>query len=116
MTPARFSKCLDQIGWSQRRLAKELDVHEMKPRRWANGTTQVPSGIAEWLAKLALAVAAAHRKYPVPEHSEHHIITPPHYIAVKDDNDRQETWSVIEHATGHVMVPRIQKSEAQWAV
>ncbi|MDE2103946.1 MAG: hypothetical protein KGL39_42310 [Patescibacteria group bacterium] len=62
MTPARFSECLDQIGWSRRYLATLLDCDHNLPARWATGQAPVPRAVAAWLERLA----RCHARAPVP--------------------------------------------------
>ncbi len=62
MTPAEFRVCLDLLAWSQRGLAKLLDLDDRLVRRWASGANEVPEDVAGWLATLA----AFHAKHPAP--------------------------------------------------
>ena len=62
MTPSEFRICLDMLAWSQRGLAKLLDLDDRLVRRWASGANEVPEDVAGWLATLA----AFHVKHPSP--------------------------------------------------
>jgi len=60
MTPDRFRECLAAIGWSQRGMARQLGIHETRPRRWASGRYSIPEDVADWLERLA----KTHEKEP----------------------------------------------------
>ena len=62
MTPTEFRVCLDLLAWSQRGLARLLDLDDRLVRRWASGANEVPEDVAGWLTTLA----AFHAKYPAP--------------------------------------------------
>lgn len=63
MTPDRLRECLAALDWTQRSLARLLDVDERQVRRWAAGAS-VPAPVAAWLDRLA----AYHTKHPPPGH------------------------------------------------
>lgn len=62
MTPNKFVKCLDAIGWSKMHLAEQLGVSEIRARRWSTGASPIPELVEDWLERLA----ALHRKNPPP--------------------------------------------------
>lgn len=57
MTPTRFRECLDDIGWSLRKLARRLRCDDGTVRQFGTGRRPVPANLAAWLESLA----AAHR-------------------------------------------------------
>jgi hypothetical protein len=62
MTPNEMRLCLERRGWSQRGLARLLELDDRLVRRWASGQNEIPENIAHWLATLA----AFHAKHPPP--------------------------------------------------
>jgi hypothetical protein len=62
MTPSEFHICLDTLDWSQRGLARLLNLDDRMVRRWAAGQYSIPDDVAGWLMTLA----AFHAKHPVP--------------------------------------------------
>jgi hypothetical protein len=62
MTPPEFRICLELLAWSQRGLARMLNLDDRSVRRWASGQNDIPDDIAHWLATLA----AFHAKHPAP--------------------------------------------------
>ena len=66
MSPTRLRECLDAIGWTQRGLAWQLDVHETRTRRWASGRYPVPPQVAGWLE----CIAEFHEQHPPPPPEE----------------------------------------------
>lgn len=62
MTPDRLRECLTSLRWSQRELAKVLDIDEARVRRWARGAAPIPQAIEPWLESLA----AVHNALPLP--------------------------------------------------
>jgi len=57
MTPTRFRECLDDIGWSLRKLARRLRCDDGTVRQFGSGRRPIPANLAAWLETLA----AAHR-------------------------------------------------------
>ena len=62
MTPNEIRICLEHLAWSQRGLARLLDLDDRLVRRWASGQNEIPDNIAHWLAMLA----AFHAEHPPP--------------------------------------------------
>lgn len=62
MTPTRLRECLTALHWSQRALARILDVDEGTVRRWARGAAAIPDEVPPWLESLT----AAHVAAPLP--------------------------------------------------
>jgi transcriptional regulator with XRE-family HTH domain len=62
MTPKQFLECLEVLHWSQRRLAKILNLHDTTVRRWALGEAIVSPAVAMWLERLARYAA----RHPPP--------------------------------------------------
>ena len=62
MTPTEFRTALDEIGWTQRELARRLGVPEARVRRWGNGMYPVPDGVAHGLGRIV----AAYQRLPAP--------------------------------------------------
>jgi transcriptional regulator with XRE-family HTH domain len=60
---ARIDHLLDLLHWSHALLARVLDVRRTNVQRWCNGTMDPPANLLPWLE----ALAAAHRRYPLPE-------------------------------------------------
>jgi len=60
MTPTRFRECLDDIGWSLRKLARRLRCDDGTVRQFGSGRRPIPANLAIWLDHLA----AAHRTLP----------------------------------------------------
>jgi len=60
MTPTRFRECLDDIGWSLRKLARRLRCDDGTVRQFGSGRRPIPANLATWLEHLA----AAHRTLP----------------------------------------------------
>ena len=60
MTPTRFRECLDDIGWSLRKLARRLHCDDGTVRQFGSGRRPIPANLATWLEHLA----AAHRTLP----------------------------------------------------
>lgn len=60
MTPTRFHECLDNIGWSKRKLARRLRCDDGTVRQFGSGRRPIPANLATWLEHLA----AAHRTLP----------------------------------------------------
>lgn len=56
MTNARLLACLAILGWSERHLAKRLNVGHGRVRRWTGGQTAVPPEVAAWLEAIAAAI------------------------------------------------------------
>lgn len=71
MSTDEYRACLDAIGWSPRRVAVHLRIHENRPRRWATGDLPIPGNVADWLRVLAAEIGplrlAALRRHPRPE-------------------------------------------------
>ena len=57
MKPTRFRECLDDIGWSLRKLARRLRCDDGTVRQFGTGRRPIPANLATWLENLA----AAHR-------------------------------------------------------
>ena len=57
MTPTRFRECLDDVGWSLRKLARRLHCDDGTVRQFGSGRRPIPANLATWLEHLA----AAHR-------------------------------------------------------
>ena len=57
MTPTRFRECLDDIGWSLRKLARRLRCDDGTVRQFGTGRRPIPTNLAAWLESLS----AAHR-------------------------------------------------------
>ena len=57
MTPTRFRECLDDIGWSLRKLARRLRCDDGTVRQFGTGRRPIPANLAAWLESLS----AAHR-------------------------------------------------------
>lgn len=57
MTPTRFRECLDDIGWSLRKLARRLRCDDGTVRQFGTGRRPIPANLATWLEHLA----AGHR-------------------------------------------------------
>jgi len=53
MTPDRFRKCLDVLGWSQRGVADTLGCADSLTRGWARGKGTIPADVAAWLEDRA---------------------------------------------------------------
>jgi hypothetical protein len=76
MTPQEFKECLEDINWSQRRLATEIQYNERTVRRFATGVTRIPEHIASWMRTLAkfhrkfapmyAEIAEFHAQHPAP--------------------------------------------------
>lgn len=49
---ARFLEILEQIGWSQAKLARKLQLDPNTVSRWVTGRTPVPTWALEYLAAL----------------------------------------------------------------
>jgi plasmid maintenance system antidote protein VapI len=62
MDAARFRWCLSKLDWSQRKLARTLEVNFATVQRWSRDQQPVPPEIAIWLETLALS----HAENPVP--------------------------------------------------
>ena len=60
MNPTRFRECLDDVGWSLRKLARRLRCDDGTVRQFGTGRRPIPANLATWLEKLA----AAHRTLP----------------------------------------------------
>lgn len=60
MTPTRFRECLDDIGWSLRKLARRLRCDDGTVRQFGSGRRLIPANLATWLEHLA----ATHRTLP----------------------------------------------------
>lgn len=58
MTPAEFTAILDRIGWSRRELARQLGVHEDRPRNWTRRGYRIPDRVADYLRAVAGALDA----------------------------------------------------------
>jgi len=52
MTPTRLRECLAALEWSQRGLARILDLPEGLVRLWARGARPIPIDVAGWLEKV----------------------------------------------------------------
>jgi hypothetical protein len=52
MTPTRLREILARFGWSPRALAGFLGIHETGPRKWANGKTEIPATVGDWLEAI----------------------------------------------------------------
>ena len=61
MTPTRFRECLDDVGWSLRKLARRLHCDDGTVRQFGSGRRPIPANLATWLEHLA----AAHRTLSV---------------------------------------------------
>lgn len=59
MTSSRLGECLRIIGWSQRELARQMNVSEATVRRWMGGQQDVPVRVGPYLEGLAAAHTAA---------------------------------------------------------
>lgn len=57
MTPTQFRECLDDIGWSLRKLARRLRCDDGTVRQFGTGRRPIPANLAAWLESLS----AAHR-------------------------------------------------------
>jgi transcriptional regulator with XRE-family HTH domain len=62
VTGAELAAALRTIGWSQRELARRLNVGETQVRRWVAGQAPIPPALEIWLAKAA----DWHAKHPPP--------------------------------------------------
>ena len=55
MTPTQFRECLDDIGWSLRKLARRLRCDDGTVRQFGTGRRPIPANLAAWLENLAAA-------------------------------------------------------------
>lgn len=62
MTPDRLRECLAHLRWSQRELARALEINEATVRKWARGALPIPGPVEPWLESLA----AVHVALPTP--------------------------------------------------
>ena len=53
MTPTRFREILAALEWSQRALARILNLPEGLVRQWARGARPIPEDVAAWLEEVA---------------------------------------------------------------
>lgn len=53
MTPSQRTEALRQIGWSQRDLARALNIAEGTVRGWQRGHRDPPPRVDDWLERLA---------------------------------------------------------------
>lgn len=53
MDADRFRECLKALNWSQRGLARILDIQASTVMRWGMGTVPIPTRLAAWLETLA---------------------------------------------------------------
>ena len=51
-------QCLAALHWSQRDLARILDVGFARVNRWAMGADDIPPRVADWLASSAASLRA----------------------------------------------------------
>lgn len=63
MTPHRLRECLVLLRWSQRELARALEINEATVRKWARGALPIPGPVEPWLESLA----AVHAALPSPK-------------------------------------------------
>lgn len=55
MTPTRFRECLDDVGWSLRKLARRLRCDDGTVRQFGTGRRPIPANLAAWLESLSAA-------------------------------------------------------------
>jgi hypothetical protein len=48
-TPTELARLLVEVGWSQRELARRLNVTELTRRSWASGRRECHFTVLEWL-------------------------------------------------------------------
>ena len=68
MTGSELDAALAGIGWSERRLARLRCCSQTLVRAWRQGLTPIPAEVATPLR----ALAAAHRRNPIPPQRDHY--------------------------------------------
>jgi hypothetical protein len=67
MTPARFRACLEELGISQRDLARVIGSATRLPGSWATGVHSVPPAIGRWLERCVKIKAKQVQLPPAPK-------------------------------------------------
>lgn len=63
MTPEALREIMEQVGWSNKKLADVLCVNESTIRYWRTGRRVPPAAIASWMEELG----RLHAERPPPD-------------------------------------------------